>query len=648
MSHRGSFSSPGRDLGLLLGGGSVVGLADRPLLDRVISGPSLIAEAAFEALIRRHGAMVARVCGGILGDPHLAEDATQAVFLVLARRAPSIRNPDRLASRLHGVALRTAREARRREYLERTRTSTEGADMIAPGFDPTQTLIRREQAELLHRAISRLPARYLAPVVLCDLEGLTHAEAAAQLQCPVSTVSIRLKRAKERLRANLAPHHLDFESALPPLTLAASIPRTLAASTKAQILANRVLWTTTAAKWKAVMIAALVAGVAAIGAQGGNQDSPPAKPIVPPVGASQPQDPAAIQPTAPPETPKDEENKVKIGFPTVRDVADFEQFTGRVVASRTVEIRPRVSGVILSADVIEGDLVQEGQILFKVDNGAIADETRHLKAQLAKALERVERIKSNAKDSGDPAIVKAREQAVALVQRLADVDLLAHSVVAPFAGQVARRSVDVGATVEAGVTPMAMITAVDPIQVDFNVDRASFLKIQRWVRSKSGMTHLPVRVRIFDEPEVSHQGRVLFRATQFVPLVEDGRRTTMSTLHAEIPNADRSLVPGLSAWVRVEYGNPHPEILIPGTAFLSGVRPMNQTGEDALPDNNHSIVVVDDDGSVHSKWIKSGEQVDGLFQVLRGIDPKTKIVLRGAETLRRGESFAKPAEVAPK
>ena len=645
---------PARDLDLLLGGGSVVALDDGALLDRVVSSPSPLAEAAFEALIRRHGPMVARVCGAILvGDPHAAEDATQAVFLVLARRVASIRNPDRLAPWLHGVALRTAREARnralrRRKHLEHAQAATtEGAAMIDPRQDPTSTLIRREQAELLHRAIARLPSRYLAPVVLCDLEGLTHAEAASRLHCPVSTVSIRLKRAREQLRSKLARHHLDFESAIGPVVV--SLPRTLIATAGAQILANRVAWTTSAAKWKAAIVAALVAGVAAVGAQGNNLDLPPAKPIVPPLQASKPQDPPAIQPTAPPEVPKEEENKVQIGFPTVRGVSDSELFTGRVVASRTVEIRPRVSGVILSADVAEGDLVREGQLLFKVDDGSMAGEARDVKAQLGMALQKAERVKSTSKNSGDPAEVKVRRNVDELTRRLAEIEAMGVSVVAPFAGQVASRAVDVGATVEAGVTPMATITAIDPIQVDFQVDHARFLKIQRWVRSKPGMTHLPVKIDIFDEPNASHRGHVLFRTTQFVASQDtQGHPITVCTLHAETPNADRSLVPGLSAFVTVEYGDPCPVILIPWSAFLSGVRPMNQTGEDSLPDNNRSIAVVEEDGSVREKWIKVGEPIDGLWSVVRGIGPKTRIVLSGAETLRRRESFLKPAEAAPK
>src|SRR5262245_49286728 len=111
-----------RQLESLFGGGSVAGLSDRQLLERFVSDrDSLAAEAAFAALVARHGPMVLGVCRQLLGDHHHAEDAFQAVFLVLARRARSVRDPDLLSNWLYGVALRRARKAKGR--LARRRRS---------------------------------------------------------------------------------------------------------------------------------------------------------------------------------------------------------------------------------------------------------------------------------------------------------------------------------------------------------------------------------------------------------------------------------------------------------------------------------------------------------------------------------------------
>src|SRR5262249_27919649 len=113
-----------RQIESLYGGGSVAGLSDRQLIERFGAGPhSPAAEAAFAGLVARHGAMVLGVCRQLLGDHHHAEDAFQAVFLVLARRARSVRDPDLLGPWLYGVALRTSRKARAR--LARRRQSEE-------------------------------------------------------------------------------------------------------------------------------------------------------------------------------------------------------------------------------------------------------------------------------------------------------------------------------------------------------------------------------------------------------------------------------------------------------------------------------------------------------------------------------------------
>ena len=114
-----------RQLGTLFAGGSAAGLSDRQLIERFVSGgDSPAAEAAFAALVARHGPMVLGVCQQLLGDRHEAEDAFQAVFLVLARRARSVRDPDLLSHWLYGVALRTRarREAGSADFVGARRT----------------------------------------------------------------------------------------------------------------------------------------------------------------------------------------------------------------------------------------------------------------------------------------------------------------------------------------------------------------------------------------------------------------------------------------------------------------------------------------------------------------------------------------------
>jgi RNA polymerase sigma factor (sigma-70 family) len=178
---------------------------DVQLLARYAARRDRAAEVAFEALVRRHGPMVLRVCHQVLGDRHTAEDAFQATFLILARRAGSIRQPELLGNWLHGVALRTAREARMRDDRRRRRESAGvgpvGVETVGRAPRPEGELVRREELEALHEEVARLPERYRMPVILCDLEGLTHREAARRLHCPLGTIGVRLLRARERLRS---------------------------------------------------------------------------------------------------------------------------------------------------------------------------------------------------------------------------------------------------------------------------------------------------------------------------------------------------------------------------------------------------------------------------------------------------------------
>jgi RNA polymerase sigma factor (sigma-70 family) len=191
-----------RSLGILFTEGTHCGLTDTELLERFLSRTDEMAAHAFEGLVLRHGAMVLDVCNKVLGDPHDAQDAFQATFLVLATRARSIRRQKSVGSWLHGVALRVARRARsdaaRRKAHER-RMAEMTRDAVAfeePGDS--------RDFRVLHEEVERLPRTYREPVVLCYLEGMTLETAAGQLGCPPSTLGVRLMRARERLRARLS------------------------------------------------------------------------------------------------------------------------------------------------------------------------------------------------------------------------------------------------------------------------------------------------------------------------------------------------------------------------------------------------------------------------------------------------------------
>jgi len=155
-------------------------------------------EPAFAEIVRRHGPAVLGVSQRVLRDSHAAEDAFQATFLLLARKAGSLRDPQRLGCWLYGVAYRTALKLRGRMTLRQTREQPlDEADIASPDQGDA------EVGPELDAAIQQLPSKYRVPVVLCYLQGMTNAEAAAALGCPANTVATRLARARDRLRGRL-------------------------------------------------------------------------------------------------------------------------------------------------------------------------------------------------------------------------------------------------------------------------------------------------------------------------------------------------------------------------------------------------------------------------------------------------------------
>jgi RNA polymerase sigma factor (sigma-70 family) len=171
-------------------------------------------EGAFTALVRRHGPMVLGVCRRVLGNLPDAEDAFQAAFLVLARKAGSVRRSEALGGWLHRVARRLAVKARtrrdRRRVVEgpasgRTRNRGLEADAAgrAEGREPPEELSLREALAILDEEVGRLPNKFRLPVVLCYLQGKTNEEAAREVGCPSGTLKGRLLRARELLAARL-------------------------------------------------------------------------------------------------------------------------------------------------------------------------------------------------------------------------------------------------------------------------------------------------------------------------------------------------------------------------------------------------------------------------------------------------------------
>lgn len=214
----------------------LVNLNDTDLLARFFQDK---VDAAFATIVERHGPLVYGVCRRILADPNDAEDAFQATFLVLVRKGGTLRDPARLSSWLYGVAHRTARKLRAKAML-RTKSERQASQM--PTKSDHHDMTYDELQAVLDEEIAQLPEKYALPLILCYLEGKTNAQAAAQLGWPEGSISRRLSRARELLKARLSRRGLAISIALITAVFArpasAAVPSSLlAATTRAATLA---------------------------------------------------------------------------------------------------------------------------------------------------------------------------------------------------------------------------------------------------------------------------------------------------------------------------------------------------------------------------------------------------------------------------
>jgi RNA polymerase sigma factor (sigma-70 family) len=214
-------------------------LTDRALIQRFAEGGDAM---AFATLVCRHGPMVLQVCQHALGSEHDAEDAFQATFLVLARKASTLAWQESLAGWLHEVASRVAMKAKTAECRRRTHESLAGCTREpvadAPG-SPPGTITTREAQALLNEELNRLPGRLRTPLVLCYLEGMTQDQAARQVGCSLSTLKRRLRRGLDILRQRLRRRGLAPAAVLSAALLGGGARATAAlrdAATRAAVL----------------------------------------------------------------------------------------------------------------------------------------------------------------------------------------------------------------------------------------------------------------------------------------------------------------------------------------------------------------------------------------------------------------------------
>ena len=326
---------------------------------------------------------------------------------------------------------------------------------------------------------------------------------------------------------------------------------------------------------------------------------------------------------------------VTVAPPLVKELVEWDEFTGRFEASEYVALRPRVSGYIKEVLFSDGQLVEVGQPLFTIDpepfeaaleraHAAVADADARL--QLARVEER--RAADLVERSNIPqatldqrrAELRAAEAALAAANasvRQARIDLAYTEIRAPIKGRISDRRVDVGELVSAdgGVpTLLTTIAALDPIHLVFDMSETEYLAYQRaaargeMLSNRDGET--PAQIRLIDEQGWPHEGSL-----DFVDNVLSAQSATIRA-RAIVGNADGLFTPGLFARVRIPGSPLYPALLIPDEAVVT-------------QQATKLVMVVGEDGTVEAREIRPGPREFGLRIVRRGLTAEDRIVING-------------------
>jgi RND family efflux transporter MFP subunit len=339
---------------------------------------------------------------------------------------------------------------------------------------------------------------------------------------------------------------------------------------------------------------------------------------------------------------------VTVAAPLVRAVTEWDGYVGRFEASRTVEVRPRVSGAVTAVHFTDGAIVNKGQLLFTVDPRPFAAALAEARAGLASArsdvalaranLARADRLVADeavSKSDVDQlrARVRAADAALAAAQarvRARALDMEFTQVRAPIAGRVSDRRIDPGNLVAGGDvngTLLTTINALDPIYFAFDGSEALFLKAKR--AAAGGAAPAPVEIRLQDEGGYRWRGRLDFTDNALDP------RSGTIRGRAVLDNPGLFLTPGMFGNMRLSSGAAHPALLVPDAAVQ-------------IDQARKTLLTVARDGTVAARPVALGPVVDGLRVVRGGITPADRIVIGGTQMATPGEKVqVRPGRIAP-
>ncbi|MES2699561.1 MAG: efflux RND transporter periplasmic adaptor subunit [Pseudomonadota bacterium] len=326
---------------------------------------------------------------------------------------------------------------------------------------------------------------------------------------------------------------------------------------------------------------------------------------------------------------------VTVAAPLQREITEWDEFIGRFEASRSVEVRPRVSGQITAIHFTDGQFVRAGAPLFTIDarpyRASLAEaQARVAAASSALALARSDLARAQRLVAEDAiaaneidrlaAEVRAQEAALAAAQatsRIRALDVEFTTVRAPIAGRISDRRIDAGNLVAAGsgeaATLLTTINAVDPIHFSFAGSEALFLKARR-----EGLGDAEVEIRLADETDYRWRGRLDFTDNAIDP------QSGTIRARAVIANPNGFLAPGLFGNMRMATGTTVNALLVPDTAVTT-----DQTRK--------LLLVVDAQGKVAAREVELGPLVDGLRVIRSGLQASDRVVIEGVQMAIPGQ-----------
>jgi RND family efflux transporter MFP subunit len=331
-----------------------------------------------------------------------------------------------------------------------------------------------------------------------------------------------------------------------------------------------------------------------------------------------------------------------VARPLQKTITEWDEYTGRFAAVATVDIRARVSGFIDSIHFKDGQIVKQGDLLFiidprpyklAVDQAKAEVERSRAKLQIATLdVERATPLVRNqtlTEREFDTRRSNQREAAGAVASleaalKQSELNLEWTEVRAPIAGRISDRRVDAGNLVSGGQTGATLLTSIvslDPIHFLFDGSEADFLRYTRLAatgaRPSSRDVQNPVSVRLADESDYKHQGRM-----DFVDNVLNPRTGTIRG-RAVFENKDGLLTPGYFGRLRL-FGGEHEALLVPDGAIASDQA-------------NKIVFTAADDGTVGTKRVELGPIVEGLRVIRSGLEPTDRIVIEGLQRARPGQ-----------